>query len=144
MFEKLKDLSENSYAPYSNFIVASIIVYEDGTIFKGVNVENISFGGTICAERNAISNAISQGKKNINIKEVHIYAKNLNSSSNDESDKIQGSFTPPCGLCRQFISEFATEKTIIVMWNDDGEKKEILFSDIFPMAFKSKYLGKQI
>ena len=129
MFEKLINLIENSYAPHSNFKVASIVVYEDGSEFPGVNVENYSFGATNCAERTAIFTAITNGKKDIPIKEVHILSK-------DESYKNPEKYIEPCGICRQVISEFSSDKTLIVKWNLKGEKQIDKFIDLFPKKFE--------
>ena len=72
MEESLKRLLKNSYSPYSGFRVASICVMKDGKSFGGVNVENASYGATVCAERIAIFNAISAGYKKGDFKELHI------------------------------------------------------------------------
>ena len=63
MKEKLEKLLENSYAPYSNMHFACIVETKDGEFYEGVNIENASYGATICAERNAINNAVSHGKR---------------------------------------------------------------------------------
>jgi len=94
MIKKLKSLIVNSYAPYSNFVVASIIVYEDGSFFEGVNVENVSFGGTICAERNAIATAISIYIYNV-LRSILVYVKlNLNPFSSNYLKVIPFIFLP--------------------------------------------------
>lgn len=72
MIEKLKELQKNSYSPYSNFKVSAIVVMNDGNEFFGVNVENASYGATICAERSAIVSAISRGYTKGSFKELHI------------------------------------------------------------------------
>ena len=79
MKEKLIKLLENSYSPYSNFRVASIVVMKDGREFNGVNVENASYGATICAERSAILSAISNGYKKGDFKSLYVMC---------DSDKI--------------------------------------------------------
>ena len=70
MREKLTELLKNSYSPYSKFPVAAIVVMKDGREFSGVNVENASYGATICAERSAIVSAISHGYKKGDFKEL--------------------------------------------------------------------------
>ena len=72
MKEKLINLLNNSYSPYSKFQVAAIVVMKDGKEFSGVNVENTSFGATICAERSAIVSAISNGYKKGDFKELYV------------------------------------------------------------------------
>ncbi len=135
-FNKLKALIENAHAPYSHFRVASIVVWSNGTMSEGVNVENNSFGGTVCAERNAIANGAVQGmmKNNIKLDEVHIYAENFKEELNSER------FVPPCGICRQTISNFKNEATKIVLWNKKGETKTINFNDLMPFQFDDSFL----
>ena len=93
MREKLELLLKNSYAKYSNFRVACICVMKDGKEFSGVNVENASYGATICAERVAITSAVSNGYKKGDFKELHVIC---------DSDKLG----MPCFACRQVMSEF--------------------------------------
>lgn len=104
MREKLEKLLNNSYAKYSNFRVACICVMNDGNEISGVNVENASYGATICAERVAITGAIARGYKKGDFKELHIMV---------DSDKIG----TPCFMCRQVITEFI-----------DGDNKVYLYS----------------
>ena len=92
MEKELLELLNNSYSPYSNFKVAAIVIMKDGTKFKGVNVENVSYGATICAERSAILNAISNGYKRYDFKELYVMC---------DSDIIG----TPCFNCRMVISE---------------------------------------
>ncbi len=137
MFEELKQIMENAYAPYSKFYVAAIVIYNDNSKFYGVNVENISFGATNCAERTAIFKAVSEGKKNLKIKEIHILA-----MKHDRKKKIENlfEFTPPCGICRQVISEFSDSNTVIYEWNLNGEHKVKSFDLYFPNQFKMESL----
>lgn len=93
MKERLEKLLENSYAKYSKYRVACIIIMNDGREFNGVNVENASFGATICAERSAIVCAISNGYKKGDFRELHVMV---------DSEKIG----TPCFVCRQVITEF--------------------------------------
>jgi cytidine deaminase len=127
-FEKLKNLQQNAYAPYSKFLVASILVLEDNSEFQGVNVENASYGGTICAERSAFVHCISKhGEKN-QYKELHLLA-------GDTSE-----FPMPCGLCRQFISEFVINSFTIYAYNNQGEYKTVTMDTLLPFAFSKKEL----
>lgn len=127
MKEKLKKLLENAYAPYSNFKVASIVIMKDGTEFSGVNVENVSFGGTICAERNAINAAISAGYKPGSFKEIYIMteAKTL---------------TYPCMICRQTMVELFDKDVLVVLMNDVEEKSHLL-SELIPHTFSKEDLN---
>ncbi|HDR91191.1 MAG TPA: cytidine deaminase [candidate division Zixibacteria bacterium] len=119
LFEKAKSVLENSYAPYSGVHVASAVRDDRGRIFTGVNVENASFGLTICAERTAVTGAVAQGAKGI------------------EAVLIMSSIgaIPPCGACRQFIAEFAEESTPVLLATQDGIESETTMGELFPMAF---------
>ncbi|MGB0934789.1 MAG: cytidine deaminase [Alphaproteobacteria bacterium] len=99
LYNHAKEATNNAYAPYSKFRVGAAVLTEDGEIFKGCNVENASYGGTICAERSAIVSAISQRGK-IKIKAIAV---------------ATGQETPgaPCGICRQVISEFGPNAPVV-------------------------------
>jgi cytidine deaminase len=129
-FEKLKTLQLNAYAPYSNFPVASILVMNNGDEFQGVNVENASFGGTICAERAAFLNAISQHGHKASYNRLHLLA--------GHSD----SFQMPCGLCRQVISEFTASNFEIVVYNSTGESKTFTIDELLPHGFSGEELDR--
>ena len=123
---KLLKLLENSYAPYSKYRVASICIMHDDKEFNGVNVENASYGATICAERSAIVNAISNGYGKNDFKEIHIMV---------DSDKL-GS---PCFVCRQVISEFFDKNAKIILYSHN-EKKEYTVSTLCPYPFNEEML----
>ncbi|MBI3534951.1 MAG: cytidine deaminase [Deltaproteobacteria bacterium] len=121
MFEHAKKARENSYSPYSGHKVGASLVTADGEIFSGCNVENASYGATVCAERAAIQNAISQRGK-IEIKEILVLT--------DENPAW-----PPCGMCRQVISEFVFQTAIVHICNLSGETKTLPFAELLPNAF---------
>ena len=122
MREKLLKLLENSYSPYSNFRVAVILITKDGKEFNGVNVENASYGATICAERSAIVSAISNGYKKYDFEKMYVMCDN---------EKIGMS----CMVCRQVISEFfECDKEIIAM-NPNGETIIHTVSELCPYPF---------
>ena len=123
MKEELLELGKNSYSPYSHFKVAAIALTKDGNIFKGVNVENASYGATVCAERSAILNAITQGYKKGDFKELHIMCL--------DSKKI----STPCFMCRQVISELFDKDAIITLYNNIGETKQYKVSELCPYPF---------
>lgn len=110
---------QNAYAPYSNFPVGAALMLADGSVVHGCNVENASFGGTICAERNAITTAIAQGNRDF----VALCV-------------ISNSVKPitPCGICRQFIHEFGADLPVIAAGEDGGYR---LFTSggLLPDAF---------
>lgn len=123
MFEELLELGNNSYSPYSHFRVAAIVVMKDGKEFRGVNVENASYGAAICAERSAILSAISAGYKKGDIKELHVMC--LDSKT----------ISTPCFMCRQVISELFDKDTIVTLYNNSGETKKYKVSELCPYPF---------
>lgn len=123
MKEELKKLLNNSYAPYSNIKFACIVETEKGNFYKGVNIENASFGATICAERNAINNAISNGDKNI--KAIYL----INNTEN---------FYFPCNLCKQTFLEFLSDDVIFNIMNINLEMKVFTFKEIMNKNFSKE------
>ena len=124
MKDKLLELHKNSYAPYSNFYVSAIIVAKDGVEFSGVNVENASYGASICAERSAIVSAISAGYKKGDFTELNVMVSS-------------GEIGMPCFVCRQVISEFFDKDAIVRCFATTGEYKEYTVEEICPYPFGS-------
>ena len=119
MKELLKENLKNSYSPYSNVKVSAVLVTEDGKTFTGVNIENASFGGTVCAERVAILKAISEGYKDF--KELHIMS-NL------------GEKTMPCFICRQtFLEFFPLDLKVFI--HDEDSVDTYTVKDLCPYPF---------
>ena len=127
MKDKLLELQKNSYAPYSNFHVSAIVVAKDGVEFRGVNVENASFGATICAERSAIVSAISAGYKKGDFKELNVMVSS-------------GEVGMPCFICRQVILEFFDKDATVRCFATTGEYKEYTVEEICPYPFGSEDL----
>ena len=125
-FKALEKLLDCSSAPYSGFNVASIVVTEDGNIFKGVNVESAAYPTTICAERNAIFSAIAQGIRTGEIKEVHILARNAKKD-------LVAAF--PCGGCRQVIAEQSLNKATVYIYSSKDDVTARSISELLPDAF---------
>jgi len=117
LLETAKDIAKNSYSPYSNFRVGSALITKNGNIYKGVNVENRSYGATICAERNSIYQAICNSEKEF----LAIAIIGL------DSDEI----LTPCGICRQVISEFGLDIDII-MANKNMEYNIVKIKELLP------------
>ena len=109
-------MRKRSYAPYSHYCVGAALLSEDGTVFTGCNVENASYPVGICAERTAISKAVSEGHKKF--KALAIAGALSKSNGSD--------FCAPCGMCRQFIREFCSEDFPIILAkaDDSAEIKE--------------------
>ncbi len=119
-------VSDNAYSPYSGAKVGCSIITTSGDMFVGCNVENCSYGATVCAERNAIFSAVAtRGEMRLSI--IYVYSEH--------------GWTP-CGMCLQVISEFALEDTQVIVGNRQG--KEIVYSvkDLFPKSFTPVDLSK--
>lgn len=127
MRDKLNQLIQNAYAPYSNYNVAAIVVMKDGKEFSGVNVENASYGATICAERNAINNAIANGYKKNDFKELHIM---------NATNKIGY----PCFLCRQTMVELFDNDVITHLYDQEKEITATM-NDLITHPFDSSSLN---
>ena len=124
MKEELVKLLDKAYAPYSKFYVSAIIEMNDGKFIPGVNVENASYGATICAERNAITTAIAMGYKKGEFKNIYIMV---------SGDKL----SMPCFMCRQVIVEFFNKDSKIILMGKNGEIEEHMVSEICPYPFDS-------
>lgn len=118
------DNKENSYSPYSHFRVSAVVKTKSGSIYKGVNIENAAYSPTLCAERSAMSAAISNGERDFS----YIV---INGDSKD---------TFPCGVCRQFIREFADSDTKIVIANSIDDYKEYTIEELLPYSFSNEDL----
>ena len=126
---------KNAYAPYSKFFVGAALQTKKGEVFTGCNVENSSYGGTICAERSAITSMVTAGHKSFD--SIVIVT----------DSKVP---TPPCGLCLQVLREFVSnpDKTRVHLASPavKGGKKEYkiaqsyLFSDLLPHSFGKEFL----
>ncbi len=121
LIKKAIDTREHAYAPYSKFKVGAVVIDDVNNTNLGANVENGSFGLTNCAERTAIFSAVTSGMKVI--KSITIVA--------DTSDPVS-----PCGACRQVISEFANDDTIIILANLKYDYKILNIDEILPYRFK--------
>lgn len=120
-----KTASERAYAPYSHFPVGVAILAESGKVYQGCNVENASYGATICAERNAIAAAIVAGEKRFNA--LLVYTPQL-------------VLTPPCGLCRQVIAEFFAQDSLVASCNHLQQRRQWTVQQLLPDAFLPAHL----
>ena len=120
--DKAKEASKNSYSPFSKFAVGAAVLMSSGKVYQGCNVENSSFGMTICAERCAIFKAISEGEKEILA--IAIYSPNTDSCY-------------PCGACRQVMYEFQTNKYEIDIITENMKELEVKkLSYFLPNGFR--------
>jgi cytidine deaminase len=102
----------NAYAPYSKFKVGAAILTEAGNIYSGCNVENISYGLSLCAERNAIVQAVANEGPAMKLTAVYV--------TNHNENGLSGACSP-CGACRQFMAEFSTPETEVTYPGENGE-----------------------
>ena len=112
---------KNAYCPYSGFKVGAAVMTADGSVYAGCNVENASYGSSLCAERTAVSTAVAAGHRRLS--KVVVIAP----------------FSRPCGQCRQFLHEFSDEKTEIIMVSQ--RPKKIIKTTVYkllPEAFNPK------
>jgi cytidine deaminase len=124
LLRRARTAARRAYAPYSKFNVGAAVRTTRGAIFTGVNVENASYGLTICAERNAIAAAVAGEGAKMRLAAIAVFV-----TAGD------GGF-PPCGACRQVIAEFATPETVAVFGGADGEPVVTGASDLLPHAFR--------
>ncbi len=127
MKEKLIELHNNSYSPYSHFRVSAIALMKDGKQFSGVNVENASYGATICAERSAILSAISAGYTKGDFESLYVMCDNKKIGM-------------PCFACRMVISEFFDTDCQIICMNPDGEVETHTVAELCPYPFSEEDL----
>jgi cytidine deaminase len=116
--------AEKSYSPYSGFKVGAALLLSDGHVVTGTNVENVSFGLTICAERSALVRAVSEFGPGIRIAAVAVA--NLNAAA-----------SPPCGACRQMLAEFAGPEVPIIFPASKGATT-MRFDEVLPFGFDMK------
>ncbi|HSX76182.1 MAG TPA: cytidine deaminase [Shinella sp.] len=126
LFEAARAAMAFAHAPYSKFPVGAAIRAEDGKIYAGANIENLSFPQGWCAEPTAISHMIMAGNKKI--VEMAVIAEKL-------------PLCPPCGGCRQKIAEFATAKTPIYLCDEAGVQKTMTMEELLPHGFATDVIG---
>lgn len=123
---------ENAYAPYSRCAVGAALVTTAGRVHAGCNVENSSFGATICAERNAIHAAVAAGDLGPAAPRARIAAVLVLTESNPG--------WPPCGMCRQVIAEFAAPDAVVHVHGTRGGKSQHRFADLLPHPFTPEHV----
>ncbi|MBD3347751.1 MAG: cytidine deaminase [Candidatus Eisenbacteria bacterium] len=121
LVEMARDAQENAYAPYSGFPVGAALLTADGRVFTGVNVENASYGLSVCAERNAVARAVDAGSRDFVALAV----------VTDSEEP-----TMPCGVCRQVLWEFSRDLAVVIEGRN-GRRVETTIAELFPMPFTS-------
>ncbi|MCE2930046.1 MAG: cytidine deaminase [Vampirovibrionales bacterium] len=125
LFEEAQKASESSYSPYSQFPVGAALLLTSGDIIHGCNVENASFGLTICAERSALVSWISQAKQADAIVAIAVYGANT-----------KYHHITPCGACRQSLVEFCGDDTVLVFRDAFGELTQKPVTAFLPDRFE--------
>ena len=115
---------KRAYAPYSKYFVGAALLTESGKIYEGLNIENASYGATVCAERVAIFNAVSAGERKFVAMSV-----------------VGEEGGPPCGLCRQVLAEFGLDIVLLLVNKDGRLTAETTVNEILPGAFTPDKLG---
>jgi len=124
LVSRAKTAKRFSHSPYSKFRVGAALLAEDGTIFTGCNIENSSYGLTVCAERTAIFKAVSEGTRHFTAIAI----------ATDED-----AFTPPCGACRQVMMDLAGDIDVILT-RKNGNMKKLKLAELLPHPFGGKNL----
>lgn len=124
LYARAVQAAERSYSPYSRFRVGAALQLTNGVVVTGTNVENVSYGLTICAERSALVSAVSQFGPEVRIAAVAVA--NLNQAA-----------SPPCGACRQVLAEFTLPDAPVIFPAADGPCV-MPFTDLLPLAFDTK------
>lgn len=124
LMAQARQAARHSYSPYSKFRVGAALRLTNGEVVTGTNVENVSYGLTICAERSALVSAISQFGPEMRIRAVAVA--NLNEAA-----------SPPCGACRQMLAEFVLPDAPVVFQATDGVRT-MAFRELLPLAFEMK------
>lgn len=118
-----------AYAPYSGCTVGAALLAESGRVFLGVNIENASYSATVCAERTALFKAISEGERRFSLLAV----------AGGKGGQLQDGF-PPCGVCRQALSEFCPPEMPVLVVRQNGEFDRYTLGQLLPAAFGSAHL----
>lgn len=126
LVNKAHQAYENAYAPYSNYKVGAAVLWDTGNITSGTNVENASYGLTVCAERNAITTGIGMGERKITAIAIAVGTEDM---------------PAPCGACRQVIREFASD-CVILLSNGSGKINQTSLKKLFPDSFGPEFLNK--
>lgn len=115
---------KNAYAPYSGYKVGAAVLAKSGKVFCGCNIENASYGATVCAERTAVFKAVSEGEKEFSAIAV----------AGGKNGEISGEF-PPCGICRQVLAEFFSPDAKVIVAKGENTFNVYTFCELLPSAF---------
>ncbi len=140
LVKKAFEMLSFSYSPYSSFCVGAALLFKDGKIFTGCNIENAAFGPSVCAERTAVFKAVSEGHKDFEA----IAIVGTKKTVNNELDFENIDYCPPCGVCRQVLSEFCDKDFKIILSktspqtdreNFEKDMKVFTLEELLPLSF---------
>lgn len=119
------EVQPNSYAPYSRYNVGAAALFDSGEIYTGVNVESAALGGTLCAERNAIFHAITEGERRL-----------IAIAIVGGTDGVRADYCVPCGACRQVMRDFADKDSMIILCaKEPDDYMERTLEEMLPDSF---------
>ena len=125
------EAKQKSYSPYSGFCVGAALLTASGKVYTGCNIENASYTPTVCAERTAVFKAVSEGEREFAMLAV----------VGGKGDEIS-SATPPCGVCRQVLSEFCSADFPVLLVQSESDYEAVTLGELLPYAFHPDRLGK--
>jgi len=128
LVQKAEQAYKNAYAPYSAYPVGAAVLWDSGRITAGCNVENASYGLTVCAERNAVFQGVALGERIIQAVAIAV---------------PNAEMPTPCGSCRQVVREFA-EDCLIILRNGLGQTAQTSLAELLPNSFGPDFLNKKI
>ncbi len=123
------EMTKRSYVPYSHFHVGAALLDKNGKVWTGCNIENATFGATNCAERTAIFKAVSEGIRDFEAIAV------AGGPEDSNGNPVLEDFCPPCGICRQVLSEFCSRDFKVILANGKGEQKVFTLAELLPESF---------
>ncbi len=124
LIEKAKEARKRAYSPYSEFTVGAALLCKNGKVYTGCNIENASYGATICAERTAFFKAVSEGEGDFEAIAI------VGAPADKPID-----FCPPCGMCRQVMTEFCDMDRFKVVLSNGSEEKIFTLRELMPYSF---------
>ncbi|GEL76190.1 cytidine deaminase [Tenuibacillus multivorans] len=127
LIKEATEMLDRAYVPYSNFPVGAALITEDGKVYRGCNIENAAYPVSCCAERTAIFKAISEGERDFQAMAVIAHTSRP---------------VPPCGSCRQVMSEFFNKEMPIYICSKNQEYKEVRVEELLPFSFNQEDLSK--
>lgn len=132
LVQKAIEMTKMSYVPYSHFHVGAALLDKNGKIWTGCNIENATYGATNCAERTAIFKAVSEGVRDFEAIAI------VGGPEGADGSPVLEEFCPPCGICRQVLSEFCSKDFKIILANKKGEQKLFTLAELLPESFSLK------